>query len=131
MGFKSKLSKNSKFSQRQKFFQRRHNEILNNTDAEHVEHNVIYENGYLVQEDYYIDGESVTESLEAKKKYLDGASAKARKKREKDVAKAEDKGRPLNEEVVLGLRQEEEDARLAASKEIADMKRLKSRRYGR
>ncbi|MBQ7413710.1 MAG: hypothetical protein IJV07_05530 [Alphaproteobacteria bacterium] len=102
---------------------REQNKILDKVDARTTEYTEYHENGQLLDRNVYIDGESVTNSLEAKEKYLAGASADARKKREKAVSKAESKNRPLSEEEVMSLRNAEEKKRFEAAKKIADMKR--------
>ena len=102
---------------------REQRKILDKVDARTTEYREYYENGQLMEQNIYIDGEDVTRSLEAKEKYLDGASADARKKREKAVSKAEAKNRPLSEEDVMSMRAEEEKKRFEAAKKIADMKR--------
>ena len=99
------------------------NKILDKAEARTTEYKEHYINGDLVQTDILIDGESVAESLNAKKKYLDAASSDARKKREKIIAKAEKRHQPLSKGEIMVLRKEEEKKRLEAAKMVASMYR--------
>ena len=110
MGFIDKLKKYIRF--------RKQEQILNNADArntEYIEHAI---NGKLVRQDVFIDGESVTESLDAKEKYVDAAALKERKNREEEVAKAEKQGRPLTKDQVIDLRKTEEQKRLETAQAV-------------
>lgn len=102
--------------------------VLDNADAKDTEYTERYINGYLVEQDAYIDGESVKDSLEAKGKYIDAASKAEREKREKAVAKADRRGKPLSKEEVMALRAAEEKKRFEAQKRI---KNFIGRRRGR
>ena len=75
-------------------------------------------NDDVVEQDVIIDGESVKTSLNAKLKYIEAYAEKERLKREKEVAKADKKGKPLSVQEVKEMRDTEEKKRFEAFKHI-------------
>ena len=71
-------------------------------------------NGSLAEQNILIAGESVKTSLEAKRKYIEAYAEKERRKREKKVARANRKGKPLDAEAVKILRDAEYKKRFEA-----------------
>ena len=95
--------------------------VLSRIDAQKTTYTEETVNGFIGFEDVLIDGKSVKTSLEAKAEYINAASEKERKARERAVAKAARAGKPLSSNVVMALRRLEEKKRLEAYKHIKAM----------
>ena len=95
--------------------------VLHRIDGK-TEYDVYSINGEIAEQNIFIDGESVKTSLKAKERYIEAYAEKERLFREKAVAKAEKKGKPLSAEAVKILRDEEDKKRFEAYRHIWDLR---------
>jgi len=99
---------------------KKENEILSRIDGctEYCEDCI---NGVIVEQNVFINGESVKTSLEAKRKYIEAYAAKERLKRERAMIKLNKKGQRLNPDIVRKLCGAEEQKRFEGFKHIKEM----------
>ena len=95
--------------------------VLRRIDGK-AEYDVNSINGGIVEQNIFIDGESVKTSLRAKQKYIEAYTEKERLIRERAVAKAERKGNPLSGEAVKILRDTEDKKRFEAYRHIRNLR---------